>query len=150
MRCPRIMQRKVVLLAAVFLSLPACTRAVPTPTSTPPTDAASASATCSKEQFVACPTGETCTRRGGKLVNSLACYEHAADACAAAGCKLGCDVYHGEPKEVHCAPNAASTGNMKKCGGYSNWACPENMTCDLGTTAVRGYDVIGDCVPTPR
>jgi hypothetical protein len=143
------MKRNGLLLAAVLLSLPACTRSVPTATNGPPTEAAATNASCKSEQFVACPTGETCTRRGGKLVRSLACYEHAADACAAAGCKFGCDVHHGEPKEVHCAINAASTGNMKKCGGYSNWACPENTTCDLGPTAERGYDVMGDCVPIP-
>jgi hypothetical protein len=86
-------------------------------------------------------------RRGGKLVHSLACYEHAADACAAAGCTFGCDVYRDEPKEVHCAPNASSTGHMKKCGGLANWACPENMRCDLGPAGERGLDVTGECVP---
>lgn len=146
------MKRQVLLLAAVFVSLPACTRSVPTATNAPSTDAAAATATatCNKEQFVACPTGETCARRGGKLIHSLSCYQQAADACAAAACTFGCDVYHGEPKEVHCAPNAASTGNMKKCGGHSNWACPEDMTCELGPNAEHGFDVSGDCVPNPR
>ena len=36
---------------------------------------------------------------------------------------------------------------MKVCGGIANWACPENMTCELGPEAANTRDASGRCVP---
>lgn len=141
------MKLEALLAVAALLSSAACNHAKSAPPKAPPPEPPAASSPCASDQFVACPTGETCTRRGGELVRSLACHDRAADACTAAGCAHGCDVYPGEPKEVHCAVNAASSGHMKKCGGFSNWACPENMRCDFGPSGQQGFDVLGDCVP---
>lgn len=102
---------------------------------------------CASHQFVACPTGEHCARLRGKLIHARACHDHAADACTAAGCVHGCDVYNDEPKEIHCAVNASSTGHMKKCAGFANWGCPENTTCELSEEAKRAHDATGTCVP---
>jgi hypothetical protein len=57
-------------------------------------------------------------------------------------------VERGEPKEIHCAIGTPSTDNMKKCGGYSNWGCPENMTCEYTPEAQRADDAMGTCVPS--
>ena len=99
---------------------------------------------------MACHTGEDCARRQGDFVRPVSCFAAAAAACTAASCEHGCDIYRteiGGPKLVLCAPNASSTGHMKVCGGIANWACPENMTCELGPEAANTRDASGRCVP---
>jgi hypothetical protein len=100
---------------------------------------------CTREQFVPCETGEVCATRHGKLLNPRPCFDHAADACAAASCAHGCDIYPGTPNQIHCAVNASSTGHMRRCGGLANWGCPEKMRCDGIDPKVD--DAMGTCVP---
>ena len=102
---------------------------------------------CAADQFVACVSGEDCARSRGKLIRAHACFEHAASACEAARCGQGCDIYRGEPKEVHCSADARFSSHMKKCAGFSNWACPEDMRCALSEEAQRADDAMGECVP---
>ena len=137
--------------AATAASLP---EAAPTPGSSASATGASASTPsandapkCTGAQFVACHTGEECSRRGGEFVHAKACYERATSACDAAACEFGCDIYEtqvGGPKMVSCAPNASSTGHMKVCGGLANWACPEGHTCQRPSQS--GFDAKGTCV----
>jgi hypothetical protein len=101
---------------------------------------------CRAEQFVACKTGPACTRKGGELLEKKTCFDRAADACAAASCAHGCNIHNGSPKEVHCAPNASSSGNMKECAGFANWGCPENTTCKIPPGI---DDAKGICIPSP-
>lgn len=103
---------------------------------------------CADDRFVPCSTSEACTMRAGKLIARPGCFVHAADACRALGCEHGCDIYHGavgEPEMIHCAINASSSSNMQRCAGYSNWACPEKMTCQEIDPHVD--DAEGICVP---
>jgi hypothetical protein len=119
-------------------------------TGAPPSTEGSAAAksttpSCGADEFVACASGADCTRRGGVLIAAKPCHARAADACAALSCAHGCNIHHGIPKMVLCAPNASSSSNMKRCGGLANWACPEGMECDLGTRT-REFDAMGTCV----
>jgi hypothetical protein len=107
-------------------------------------DATTAAPHCSAGQFVACESGEACATKAGALVHPKPCVDRAAAACAALSCAHGCNIHHGEPKQVHCAPNASSSSRMQRCGGLANWACPENMTCQL--PAQSGFDQMGTCV----
>ena len=134
---------KNILLVLLFVTI-GCTTSKPQRAVEPPP---AAEEQCAANQFVACRSGEDCARSRGKLVHAHACHDHAADACAAAACVHGCDIHNDEPKEIHCAVNASSTGHMKKCAGFSNWGCPENMTCRLSEEARRADDAFGECVP---
>ncbi len=46
---------------------------------------------------------------------------------------------------VICAPNASSSSHMKRCAGFANWLCPENMRCEMEPN--HGFDAMGTCVP---
>lgn len=105
---------------------------------------------CAVNQFVACKSGEDCARSRGKLIHAHECHDRAAAACQAAGCVHGCDIHNDDPKEIHCSANAAYSSHMKKCAGYSNLGCPENMTCQLSEEAKRADDAFGDCVPAAK
>jgi len=98
---------------------------------------------CRAEQFVACESGPACTRKHGELLEPKTCHDRAADACATLKCQHGCNIHGGVPNEVHCAPNASSASNMQKCGGFSGWGCPENMTCRIPPDI---DDAMGICV----
>src|SRR5258706_10064661 len=114
------MKSRTILALLVLTALPACTK--PSNSSPPkassnhrippvstPAKASSTPTSCGAEQFVACESGEACARRGGVLVNQpKACFDHAQEACTSLACSHGCDLYHGTPKEVHCAINAPS------------------------------------------
>jgi hypothetical protein len=102
---------------------------------------------CGAKQFVACTSGEDCTRSRGKLVRAHACFDHAASACDALHCAHSCNIHGaaiGESSDVFCASNEASSSHLSRCGGYSGWACPENMTC---AREDRAFDGFGTCVP---
>jgi len=104
---------------------------------------------CAEKQFVACVTGEDCARSRGKLVRAHACFDHAADACSALGCKHGCNITGngiGESNDVHCAINDASSSHLWKCGGFAGWKCPENMTCKYEDGRAGFDDASGKCV----
>ncbi len=124
------------------LPLPTRSPAVET-TSLPPVAAVVASSRpCPEGQFVTCELGKPCTTN---------CFARARDACASLSCIDSCDIHEGaigEPKQVLCgAPGFSS--RMERCGGYSGWACPEGMRCDLPANE-RGFDdAIGSCVPDP-
>ncbi len=138
----------LVTFALVSVLVLACNRSPQNsaPPEAPHSDAETASS-CTSGQFVACETGQACARRKGVLLTSKPCFDRAADACATLGCKHGCDLYHGTPKEVHCAVNAASSSNMKRCGGHANWACPEKMRCDILAPSEAGsMHPTGTCV----
>jgi hypothetical protein len=161
-------------VVAVLLALAACTNtssspapatsgAAPSATATAPaagatSGAASAVTTgpaapagtaatpeCTREQFVACESGEACATRQGKLVNPKPCFDRAADACAALSCAHGCNIHDGAPNQILCALGASGSSNMKLCGGYSNWRCPEKMRCE-GINPNED-DAMGTCVP---
>lgn len=134
--------RSLILVAVSVLAFACAKTPPPAP---PPSDAAAAP--CTAEQFVACKSGEDCTRKNGIHVHAHACLDHAAEACASLACKHGCNIHGthvGGPKEVFCAINEAGSSQMKRCGGFSGWQCPENMTCE---TTEQGFDVMGTCVP---
>lgn len=117
----------------------ASARLAPSPPPSP------ASTECTSAQFVACETGEACATRKGKLVQPKPCFDRAADACAALECAHGCNIHPGTPHQILCAPNAASSSHMKRCGGFANWACPERMRCTGMDPNVD--DAMGTCVP---
>jgi hypothetical protein len=124
------------------LPLPTRSQAVET-TSSPPVAAVVASShACPQSHFVTCELGKRCSQN---------CFARARDACATLPCTDGCDIFEGaigEPKQVFCgAPGFSS--RMERCGGYSGWACPEGMRCDLPANQ-RGFDdASGSCVPDP-
>jgi len=132
----------LVVGAAALATLLACSTK-----QTPPPESAEAPRveTCTPEQFVACETGEACARRRGVLIQAKPCFDKAADACAALKCEHGCNIHHGTPKDILCAPNASSSSHMKTCAGFANWACPEKMRCEV--TEKNADDAPGLCVP---
>ena len=130
-------------VVAALLALAACTNtssspapatsgavAAPATAGTTGGAAPGATAACTEEQFVACESGEACATRQGNLVNPRPCFDRAADACATLSCAHGCNIHQGAPNQILCALNASGSSHMKRCGGYSNWGCPENMRCD--------------------
>jgi hypothetical protein len=170
------MKNRALVPLLVLLAVPACTTpsttsappksssdntastaAVPDPApapdpapSEPPAESsapAPSAPSCSASQFVVCESGPACARRKGVLIDAnRTCFDRAKDACDALACKHGCNVHNGNPKEIHCAVNAASSSHMKRCGGLANWACPENMRCAFGPDAEKTDDALGSCV----
>jgi hypothetical protein len=127
---------------------PAAPAATAATAATAASAASGGTAACTDKQFAACESGEACATRQGKLVNPRPCFDRAADACAALSCGAnGCNIHHGTPNQILCAPNASTSSHMKRCGGFGNWACPEKMRCDGMDPNVD--DAMGTCVPEP-
>ena len=106
---------------------------------------------CAANQFVACTSGDDCSRSRAKLIRAHECFDHAASACDALGCKYGCNIHGsaiGESNDVFCSRDARSSRATWPCGGYSNWQCPENMTCEHDDP--RADDAMGTCVLDAR
>lgn len=105
---------------------------------------------CAAAQFVPCATNDECTKRDGRFLMPRPCFDHAADACAAAACRNGCDILPGgsaAPGMVLCSISAQFSSHMKICGGFSGWGCPENMHCVFTPEAARADDATGTCEP---
>lgn len=131
---------RIALLFA-FVSLLACTKAVPPRAPVDPRNT---------DGPVNCAADESKANER--------CFAKAQDACDSLGCAEGCDIHRSRTSRwVTCAVDrrysSMSSGPVARCEGYAGWSCPEGTECANepgGCDREKVDDCVGICVPTTR